>query len=155
MYSRKPSKPQEIPAFLILFCGEVLRGVCVKDEQGCPSPRGTRGCDALELNRALFPGEPNQLLLFPSKKKKKTNSEFIYDEKVLISHFFLKEKVTSSCCSLAAKPCVKYCALRARDLILILRHVCSADLAGFESYWCLGSCAFSAGSWLLGRGRKV
>lgn len=118
MCSRKPSKPQEIPAFLILFCGEVLRGVCVKDEQGCPSPRGTRGCDAPELNRTLFPGEPNQLLLLPSKKT--PNSEFIYDEKVLISHFFLKEKVTSS---LAAELCVKYCALRAKDLVLILQCV--------------------------------
>lgn len=123
--------------------------MCVKDEQGCPSLCGTRGCDALELNRALFPGEPNQLLLLPSKKT--PNSEFIYDEKVLISHFFLKEKVTSS---LAAELCVKYCALRAKDLVLILQCVCSADLSGCESYWCLGSCAFSAGSWLLGGGRR-
>lgn len=123
--------------------------MCVKDEQGCPSPRGTGGCDAPGLNRALFPGEPNQLLLLPSKKT--PNSEFIYDEKVLISHFFLKEKVTSS---LAAELCVKYCALRAKDLVLILQRVCSADLSGFESSCCLGSCAFCAGSWLLGRGRR-
>lgn len=134
LYSRKPSKPQEIPAFLILFCGKVLCDVFLKDEQGCPSPAQRHGLDKLELNSLLFPcGQPDQLSLFPSE-----NTEFIYKEKVLLSHFLLKEKVASSCCCLAGELCVKYPTLRIKSLsfivILILKYMCSADLLVFENY---------------------
>jgi len=87
---------------LILFCGKVLCGVFLKDEQGCPSPAQRHRLDKLELNSLLFPcGQPHQLSLLPSK-----NTEFIYKEKVLIPRFLLKEKFTSSCCCLAGELCV-------------------------------------------------
>lgn len=87
-YSGKPSKPQEIPAFLILFCGRGLRGVCLKDEQGCVAPAQRRGLDKPGLNGSLFPAGARSAVTAPLQ-----NTAFIYKGKVLISHFTLKEKL--------------------------------------------------------------